>query len=102
LPEEIAKVPFRPSNGNSTAQVAAKAAGTPTTARIKVYVFWRVIREKHIARKEITHITVCDVQRGVTKVSTTTRQTVFLPYEAPILTVGRNRNLTHRNGRKLL
>ena len=38
LPDEIAKVPFRPMYGNSTAQVAARAAGTPTTARIKVYV----------------------------------------------------------------
>jgi len=36
LPDEIAKAPFRPMYGISTAQVAAKAAGTPTTARIKV------------------------------------------------------------------
>ena len=32
----MAKAPFRPIYGNSTAQVAARAAGTPTTARIKV------------------------------------------------------------------
>jgi hypothetical protein len=37
LPEEMAKVPFRPIYGISTAQVAARAAGTPTTARIKVF-----------------------------------------------------------------
>ena len=36
LPAEMAKVPFRPMYGTSTAQVAARAAGTPTTARIKV------------------------------------------------------------------
>lgn len=33
----MAKVPFRPMYGTSTAQVAARAAGTPTTARIKVF-----------------------------------------------------------------
>ena len=37
LPDEMAKAPFRPMYGNSTAQVAARAAGTPTTARIKVF-----------------------------------------------------------------
>jgi hypothetical protein len=37
LPDEMAKVPFRPMYGISTAQVAARAAGTPTTARIKVF-----------------------------------------------------------------
>ena len=38
LPDEMAKVPFRPMYGISTAQVAARAAGTPTTARIKVFL----------------------------------------------------------------
>ena len=40
LPDEMAKAPFRPIYGNSTAQVAAKAAGTPTIARIKVFFFF--------------------------------------------------------------
>ena len=39
LPDEMAKAPFRPIYGNSTAQVAARAAGTPTIARIKVFFF---------------------------------------------------------------
>ena len=34
----MAKAPFRPIYGNSTAQVAARAAGTPTIARIKVFL----------------------------------------------------------------
>ena len=36
LPEKIAKMPFHPMYGTSTIQVAARAAGMPTTARINV------------------------------------------------------------------
>lgn len=46
MPDEIAKVPFRPMYGISTAQVAARAAGMPTTARIKVFL---IIKSKNIA-----------------------------------------------------
>ena len=44
LPDEMAKVPFRPIYGISTAQVAARAAGTPTTARIKVYLIFCLLK----------------------------------------------------------
>ena len=70
----MAKVPFRPMYGTSTAQVAARAAGTPTTARIKVLNV--AVKHSVTKKREITHITVCDIQRGVSEMSSTTGQPV--------------------------
>ena len=70
----MAKVPFRPMHGTSTAQVAARAAGTPTTARIKILT---LLFKCGVTKKdEITYIAVRDIQRGVAKMGSTAGQPV--------------------------
>ena len=87
----MAKVPLRPMYGISTAQVAARAAGTPTTARIKVFLTFSVKHHSVIQNNGITHITVCDIQRGVAKISSTTGQPVRYPYEDRSLIKDKNK-----------